>query len=275
MDNVSYRNFMLEAYQQMLLCEENLSPKVGAVLVLDGVIVAKGYKTKESHAERLIIESALNHSIDLRRTILFTTLEPCVSIKQNQKRQSCSDLIIQSNIKNVYIGSYDDHPNVYRKGWKALKEKGILLNDFDDDIRIEIEKNNSTFIEHFSKGIGPKGGAKLFHKDGAKFEIQFSENDKRTMNIEWTLAGINAAYCYAVKPITCANALYAKTFDDIDNPAVFKGSYSARVEVDEIGIFSGPEAFILVKPKEIKSGPDYGDDDYYVNFEYEVRLKNI
>lgn len=265
---------MLEAYQQMLLCEKNLSPKVGAVLVIDDVIVAKGYKTKELHAERLVIESALSNSLDLRRAVLFTTLEPCISIRQNQKRQSCSDFIIQSGLKNVYIGSYDDHPNIYRKGWKALKENGVQLNDFADDIRIKIEESNSTFVEHFSKGVGPTGGAKLSHRDGAKFEIQYSSNDNRSMNIEWTLAGVNAAYCYAVRPITCANALYAKEFCDVDNPAVFKYSHSVRVAVGEIGIFSGPDAFILVKPKEIKSGADYGDDDCYVKFEYEVRLKN-
>ena len=31
------------------------------------------------------------------------------------------------------------------------------------------------FENFFEKGIGPKGGAKLYHKNGADFEIQLSE----------------------------------------------------------------------------------------------------
>lgn len=73
--------------------------------------------------------------------------------------------------------------------------------------------------------------------------------------------------------MTCANALFATSFDDIDNPGVFKGSSSARIEVGQIGIFQSPEAYVLVRPKDIQSGPNYGDNEFYVNFEYQVRIR--
>lgn len=272
-DSNKFEVFMEASYSQMFNCDEKIKPKVGAVLVIDNEIVAAGYKTKTLHAERMAMETAIKKGFDLEKSILFTTLEPCVATNENQTKLSCSDFIIKSNIKTVYIGSYDDHPNIYRKGWKNLKEAGVTLKDFTDEYREKIIEKNETFVNFFLKGKGPKSGAKVFHKDGAKFQIQFSDKDLRTIDIEWNVCGKNAAYGYAVPPVTCANALFATSFDDIDNPGVFKGSSSARIEVGQIGIFQSPEAYVLVRPKDIQSGPNYGDNEFYVNFEYQVRIR--
>lgn len=269
----NFEDFMEAAYSQMFNCDEKIKPKVGAVLVIDKEIVATGYKTKILHAERMAIETAIEKGFNLENSILFTTLEPCIATNENQAKLSCSDFIIQSNIKTVYIGSYDDHPNIYRKGWRNLREAGVTLKDFTDEYRENIIKKNEIFVNFFSKGKGPKSGAKVFHKDGAKFEIQFSNEDTRTIDIQWTLCGKNAAYAYAVPPVTCANALYADSFEDVDNPGVFKGSSSARIGLGEIGVFKSPDAYVLVRPKDIQSGPDYGDNEFYVTFDYEVRIR--
>jgi len=92
------------------------------------------------------------------------------------------------------------------------------------------------------------------------------------MEIAWTVAGINAAYGYASRPVKVAMARFAKTFDEVDDPTAYEFRNSVRIEVGEIGIFKGPEACVLVKPKQIESGPKYGNTDYFVSFDYQVRI---
>lgn len=92
------------------------------------------------------------------------------------------------------------------------------------------------------------------------------------MEIAWTIAGIKAAYGYALRPVEVAMARFAKSFEEIDDPTAYEYRHSVRIGVGEIGIFKGPEACVLVKPKQIESGPLYGNDDYFVNFDYQVRI---
>lgn len=92
------------------------------------------------------------------------------------------------------------------------------------------------------------------------------------MEIAWTVAGVNAAYGYALQPVEVAMARFAKAFDEVDDPTAYEFRHSVRIEVGEIGIFKGPEACVFVKPKQIESGPKYGNTDYFVSFDYQVRV---
>jgi diaminohydroxyphosphoribosylaminopyrimidine deaminase/5-amino-6-(5-phosphoribosylamino)uracil reductase len=248
------------------------TPKVGAVLVVDGAIVASGHKKDGTHAERGAIEAARELGVDLRRAVLYTTLEPCVGPNRGDGRQCCADLIVSSGIKRVMIGRYDPHPNIYRQGWRRLRDANIQCGDFPKNLRDEIDAKNGKFMRYFTSGTGPSGGAKVDHKDGAKFRVQFSEDDERYMDIGWTVCGVDSAYGYAVKPVDVALARFATDFDEIDDPTAYDFGHSARIEVGEVGIFLGPEACVLVKVKEVQSGPTYGSKDHFVLFEFRVRV---
>ncbi|EJK5917419.1 hypothetical protein NLH84_004573, partial [Escherichia coli] len=264
--------YMEESYNQ--LCKSTTKIKVGAIIVLNNSIISYGFRDKGIHAERMAIENAKKNGLKLDEAVLFTTLEPCIEMSDTQKKQCCADLIIESGIKKVYIGSYDNNVTVNRKGWKRLKDKGITIKDYKPNIREKIKKENVVFENFFEKGIGPKGGAKLYHKNGADFEIQLSESDTRSVKIRFTRCGKNCVYGYAIEPVKFADAIYAENFDDIDDPGAYNFDYTAKIATGGIGIFSSPEAYILVKPVEIESGPDYGDKDYFVKFDYEVRIRN-
>lgn len=265
--------FMEESIKQM---EMSLGKtKVGAVIVIDGKIISTGFKNNETHAERMAINKALDKGHDLKKAIMFTTLEPCVETKTNQKKQCCADLINEVGIKTVYIGSYDNNSSVYRKGWRTLRDNGVILEDYNDNLIEIIKEKNKVFIDFFYEGIGLKGGAKVNHKDQAYFNIQLSEKDNRKVQIQWSTCGKDSAYISAILPAEVANARYAHHFDEIKNPNVFEFNYTVKVAVNEIGIYKFDEAFVLLKPREIKSGPDYdGVEDYYVLFDYEVRIRN-
>lgn len=80
---------------------------VGAVVVKNGEIISTGYNTKEkdtditSHAEIIAIKKAsqILNNWRLEDCDLYVTLEPC---------PMCGWAILQSRIKNLYFGSYDN-----------------------------------------------------------------------------------------------------------------------------------------------------------------------
>lgn len=99
----------------------NPNPMVGAVIVKDGIIISKDYHHKcgEFHAERNAI---LNCREDLAGAELYVTLEPCCHYG---KTPPCTEIIIESGIRRVYIGSMDPNPLVGGKGVQMLKDNGI------------------------------------------------------------------------------------------------------------------------------------------------------
>ena len=122
---------------------------VGAVVVKNGDVIATAHNEREldndvtSHAEILAIRKAeqVLGNWRLDDCDLYVTLEPC---------PMCGWAILQSRIKNVYLGSYDTNygaffskvdlrkfstftPNVY--GGIMEKECDELLNSFFTDLR--------------------------------------------------------------------------------------------------------------------------------------------
>ena len=79
---------------------------VGAVIVRDGTVIARGYNRREadrsavSHAEMNAIKRACSKlgGWRLPGCDMYVTLEPC---------PMCSGAIIQARIENLYFGAYD------------------------------------------------------------------------------------------------------------------------------------------------------------------------
>jgi diaminohydroxyphosphoribosylaminopyrimidine deaminase / 5-amino-6-(5-phosphoribosylamino)uracil reductase len=247
-------------------------PKVGAVLVNDDEVVAVGYKQVGVHAERAAIEAALAAGKNLCGATLYTTLEPCVSV--GSQKESCAKLISRVGIQTVYIGRYDPNPQIYREGWRALRDAGVFLFDFESDFRSQIDAINQQFMDHFVAGIGPNGGAKFdYQLNGGKFEIQFSEKDERSIVTQWTNRGTNSIYAYAVQPVRVALARYAVEFSEIDDPHALDFSYTVAVNVGEIAAFVSDVGSVLVKVLEVEAGATAGATQKFVKIKYEVRAR--
>ncbi len=99
----------------------NPNPMVGAVIVKDGEIISKDYHHKygEFHAERNAI---LKCKENIEGAEIYVTLEPCC---HQGKTPPCTQAIIESGIKKVYIGSDDPNPLVAGKGISILRQHGI------------------------------------------------------------------------------------------------------------------------------------------------------
>ncbi len=112
------------------------NPLVGSVIVHNGEIIGEGwhYKAGQPHAEVNAIRSVENQEL-LKEATIYVSLEPCSHFG---KTPPCVDLIIESGIKKVIVGSLDPNPKVAGRGIKKLMETGcelivgVLENDCDE-----------------------------------------------------------------------------------------------------------------------------------------------
>ncbi len=122
------------------------NPMVGAVIVKDGKILNKDYHRKygEFHAERNAI---LNCKEDMHGADMYVTLEPCCHYG---KTPPCTDIIIESGIKRVYIGSSDPNPLVAGKGAEKLRNNGVEV--FENILKAECDEINDVFFHYITTG---------------------------------------------------------------------------------------------------------------------------
>ncbi len=126
----------------------NPNPLVGAVIVKDGEIIGTGYHEKYGslHAERNALKNCISSPSG---GTMYVTLEPCCHYG---KTPPCTEAIIESGIKKVFIGSRDPNPKVMGKGIASLKEHGIdVIENFMKD---ECDAINSIFF-HYIKTKTP------------------------------------------------------------------------------------------------------------------------
>ncbi len=101
------------------------NPLVGSVIVHDNKIIGEGwhYKAGLAHAEVNAIASVKNTEAFPEATI-YVSLEPCSHFG---KTPPCANLIIESGIKKVVVGSTDPNPQVAGRGIKKLIEAGCQV----------------------------------------------------------------------------------------------------------------------------------------------------
>jgi diaminohydroxyphosphoribosylaminopyrimidine deaminase/5-amino-6-(5-phosphoribosylamino)uracil reductase len=98
------------------------NPAVGAVLVVQNQIVARGHHRRAGlpHAE---VECLRNFGRAIPKgAILYVTLEPCSTVGRTP---ACTDEIIRSGLKTVVIASIDVNPRHSGRGVELLRNAGI------------------------------------------------------------------------------------------------------------------------------------------------------
>ncbi len=127
--------FMKEALKQARIAYDTDEVPVGAVVVWDNKIIARGHNQVEllndstAHAEMIALTSAFNQlgSKYLPEATLYVTVEPCLM---------CCGAIYWSQVKRIVYGA-EDIKNGYRKTtgerWpfhpKAELKSGILADE--------------------------------------------------------------------------------------------------------------------------------------------------
>ncbi len=121
------------------------NPLVGAVIVRDGIILGEGYHARygDLHAERNALRAC---SVAPVGATLYVTLEPCCHYG---KQPPCTDAILQSGIRTVYIGSRDPNPLVAGKGTNILRDAGIEVHT--DFMREACDALNPIFFHYITQ----------------------------------------------------------------------------------------------------------------------------
>ena len=142
--------YMKQAIKEAEKAYKKLEVPVGAVIVKDGKIIARGHNQKETktdttkHAEILAIQKA-SKKLKSWRLIdceMYVTLEPCTM---------CAGAMINSRIKKVYIGAMDEKTGAV----------GSVLNLFEDytfnhQVESEIgilKEECENILKHFFKEL--------------------------------------------------------------------------------------------------------------------------
>ena len=125
--------FMKEAIKQAKKAYDKEEIPVGAVIVKDGKIIARGYNKKEEkkdttqHAEIIAIQKASRKigAWRLQDCEMYVTLEPCAM---------CTGALIQARLKRVYIRTMDPKTG-------ACGSVLNLLEDYKFNHKVEVETN--------------------------------------------------------------------------------------------------------------------------------------
>ena len=100
------------------------NPAVGAIVVAGREIVGRGATSPYGgpHAEKIALAQAGKRA---KMAALYVTLEPCCHFGRTPP---CTDAIISSGIKSVYISTMDPNPLVHGGGLHQLRKNGITVH---------------------------------------------------------------------------------------------------------------------------------------------------
>ena len=143
----SDERFMRIALAQARLGQGDVEPNpmVGAVLVKNGRIIARGYHRRFGgpHAEIEVLKKAGKNA---KGSTLYVTLEPC---RHTGKTGPCTVAIIAAGISRVVTAMQDPNPKVCGKGLAALVRAGIsVTRNVHRDLAVEL---NRPFIKYITR----------------------------------------------------------------------------------------------------------------------------
>lgn len=100
------------------------NPRVGCVLVRDGIAVGRGFHRRagEPHAEAVAVREAGEAT---RGATLYVNLEPCA---HHGRTPPCAELLVERGVARVVAAMRDPDPRVDGRGFERLRRAGIRVD---------------------------------------------------------------------------------------------------------------------------------------------------
>jgi diaminohydroxyphosphoribosylaminopyrimidine deaminase/5-amino-6-(5-phosphoribosylamino)uracil reductase len=102
------------------------NPRIGCVIVRDGVVIGAGHTQPagQAHAEIQAMRDAAARGNDVRGATAYVTLEPC---SHYGRTPPCSNALVQAGIGRVVAAMRDPNPLVAGRGLAQLEAAGIAV----------------------------------------------------------------------------------------------------------------------------------------------------
>ncbi|WP_043648337.1 bifunctional diaminohydroxyphosphoribosylaminopyrimidine deaminase/5-amino-6-(5-phosphoribosylamino)uracil reductase RibD [Chitinilyticum litopenaei] len=122
------------------------NPRVGCVIVRDGVVVGEGWHVRagEAHAEVHALRQAGEAA---RGATAYVTLEPC---SHHGRTPPCADALLAAGVSRVIAAMQDPNPQVAGRGLARLAAAGIAVAS--GLLEAQAHELNSGFISRMTRG---------------------------------------------------------------------------------------------------------------------------
>lgn len=102
------------------------NPRVGCVIVKDGVVIGQGWTQPvgQAHAEVQALRHAAELGHEVRGASAYVTLEPCSHFGRTPP---CANALVESGIGRVVAAIQDANPQVAGRGLSILRDAGIAV----------------------------------------------------------------------------------------------------------------------------------------------------
>ena len=140
------KDFLKEAIKEAKKAEIENEIPIGAIIIVDDKIIARGHNTREKsqnalhHAEVIAINKACKKlkSWRLENAVMYVTLEPC---------PMCAGAIANARIKKVVYGAQD------KTSYDNLCEKILTSTRLNHKVEMEFVENDecSSMLTNFFK----------------------------------------------------------------------------------------------------------------------------
>lgn len=122
---------------------------VGALVVENGEVVGEGFH-REAGAPHAEVEALRSIGrLPLPGASLFISLEPCSSYGRTPP---CTEAIVRSGIKRVFVASIDPNPKHSGEGISKLRKAGVEVEIAGSEIQSLAERLNFIFIHNMLSG---------------------------------------------------------------------------------------------------------------------------
>jgi len=246
-DPADDRGYMVRAIEEAEQCVSEPgknSPLVGAVVVKGEAFVAaafRGERKAGDHAEFTLLEKKRPND-DLSGATLYATLEPCTT--RNHPKVPCAKRLLERGIAEVVIGMLDPDPRIYGNGLKMLKDAGVRVRFFPEDLRNRLREINVAFLGKYRANPLSEGTANFNYKnnDGI-FTIG---HDDYMFDTKWTSCGDHSVYLYRDQPNVEAIGIAVHTGDlnEVIDATVYDMSSRYReVKEGEIAVLKNRKGY--------------------------------